>query len=743
MIGRWASRLARAGWFDRGAALLLLALFCLVRIWDPEPVDNARVKVFDLYQNLGPSQNAERPAVIVDVDDASLAALGQWPWPRTMLVRLLDRLQQAGAVAVGFDIIFAERDRNSPAEYAASMPELPGTVREALQGLPNNDDRLAQAFGRIPVVLPLSLTREARADEAAVRKPPVSIRSPLGVDALAYLIGADHVLSNVPALQKAARGTGLITYYPESDGVVRRVPAIFRVGKAVFPSLAVELIRVATGGGTLVVKAGRDGIESIVFTSPGGSAIEVPTDRRGRLWVHFSPHDPKRYVSAVDVLSGKIGRAQLEGRLILIGTSAIGLQDIKATSIERQIPGVEIHAQLIENILFQDNITRPFYADGIEFFATVALSLLLIAFLPVLGAWRTVVSGAALTGVIVGAAWLAYSREGLLFDLTFPLGTSFAVFLLLAFFNYFREERQRRQVRSAFGRYLAPTLVERLAADPARLRLGGELRPMSLLFSDVRGFTSISERFDAAGLTAFMNRYLTPMTEAILGRGGTVDKYIGDAIMAFWNAPLDDPDHAANACRAALEMIERLAALNAELAAEAAAAGTAPVKIAIGIGINSAECCVGNMGSQQRFDYSVLGDGVNLAARLEGQTKYYGVTAIVGEDTQAAAPGFAMLEIDLIRVKGKTKPTRIYALLGGPDRAASEAFRGLVARQAEFLAAYRRADWDVAETMLADIRVAGGEGLAGPCAIYAARIAQFRLAPPPADWDGVYTAETK
>jgi len=308
---------------------------------------------------------------------------------------------------------------------------------------------------------------------------------------------------------------------------------------------------------------------------------------------------------------------------------------------------------------------------------------------------------------------------------------------------YFRTERERQQVRSAFGRYLAPALVERLAADPSRLKLGGELRPMTLLFSDIRGFTGISERFDAEGLTNFMNRYLTPMTEVVLENGGTVDKYIGDAVMAFWNAPLDNPEHAKSACRAALAMLEQLKLLNAELKDEAEKAGREHIKINIGIGLNSAVCCVGNMGSQQRFDYSVLGDGVNLASRLEGQTKAYGVATLIGEETRSLASEFAAIEVDLVRVKGKTAPARVFTLLGGPERAQTDAFRALEALQAGFLVAYRAAQWDAAERALAQLREAGGAELAGLCAVYAERIAEFRKDPPLAGWDGVYVAETK
>jgi adenylate cyclase len=306
-----------------------------------------------------------------------------------------------------------------------------------------------------------------------------------------------------------------------------------------------------------------------------------------------------------------------------------------------------------------------------------------------------------------------------------------------------REERQKKWVRGAFTRYLAPAIVDQLARQPDRLNLGGEMRPMTLLFSDIRGFTGIAEQFDAAGLTAFMNRYLTPMTDAILTRSGTVDKYIGDAIMAFWNAPIEDPAHATNACHAALDMLDRLAALNAALAAEAAKAGKPPIKIAIGIGLNSAECCVGNMGSEQRFDYSVLGDGVNLAARLEGQTKAYGVPILLGEDTRALAPDFAALEVDLIQVKGKTAPARVFMLLGRPERAKTEEFRALADAQAVFLQRYRAQDWNGAEAALSALGRRGGADLGGLTDSYASRIAHFRREPPPPEWDGVYVAETK
>ena len=727
----------------RLGALLLLGLLCLVRVWDPTFVQFLRVKGFDLYQNLKPSAVAERPVVIVDIDDESLALHGQWPWPRTLLARLTERLAGYGVAAIGFDIVFAEPDRHSPKLYAESMPELPAAVRDALQGLAGNDDKFAATLARTRAVLGMSLLRADGAAPHATPPPPIAVRAPPGIDARHHLVGATSLLANVDVLQKAAKGSGLINPYTEFDGVVRRVPAVYRVGERIYASLAIELIRVATGGSTLVLRAGPDGIENIVFSGPGMPSITVPTDRRGRLWVHFSQHDPRRYVSARHVLDGSLPRERLEGRLVLVGTSAVGLLDMRATPLTGAMPGVEVHAQIIENILFTDHITRPFFADAIEFFTAALLSLVLIFVLPRLGAARTMFSGALMVGIIAGVAWLLYAQAGLLFDLTFPLACSMIVFSTLSYFNYLREEAQKKWVRGAFTRYLAPSIVDELARHPDRLNLGGEIRPMTLLFSDVRGFTGIAERFDAAGLTAFMNRYLTPMTDAIMSRGGTVDKYIGDAIMAFWNAPLDDPHHAANACHAALDMLDRLAALNSEFAAEAAAAGKEHPEIAIGIGLNSADCCVGNMGSLQRFDYSVLGDGVNLAARLEGQTKHYGLRILMGEETRKRAPDFAALEVDLIRVKGKTEPSRIYTLLGRPERAGLRAFQDLGAEQAAMLAAYRGRDWDTAAAALGRLRAAGGSELLSLCAVYERRIAEHRANPPPPDWDGAYTAETK
>jgi adenylate cyclase len=320
--------------------------------------------------------------------------------------------------------------------------------------------------------------------------------------------------------------------------------------------------------------------------------------------------------------------------------------------------------------------------------------------------------------------------------------------MFLTYSNYAREEAERRQVRDAFSRYMSPALVERLAEDPSRLKLGGEMRDMTLLFCDVRGFTTISEQFssDPEGLTKLINRFLTPMTNVILERKGTIDKYMGDCIMAFWNAPLDDDLHSANACRSALAMIDCMKQVNVELKAEADEKGMRYFPLNVGIGLNSGNVCVGNMGSDQRFDYSVLGDSVNLASRLEGQSKTYGVTIVIGESTRNEAPDYAAIELDLIKVKGKTLPVRIFTLLGDSEVSASAAFQTLAARHQQMLDCYRGQDWASAQQALDDCRVLAqemGATLDGLYDLYQERLDTYRETPPGADWDGVFTATSK
>jgi adenylate cyclase len=549
-------------------------------------------------------------------------------------------------------------------------------------------------------------------------------------------------LRNVPVLEQAAAGRGLFTILPERDGIVRRVPMIMQAQGVTMPSLSFEMLRVATGSDTILIKTDKAGIQSI-----GVKGFQIPTDAHGQLWVHYAQGDPSIYVSAVDLLDGRVPQDKIMGKLILIGTSSIGLSDIKTTPVSPAMPGVEIHAQVLESALTGEVVSQPSYGIALEMFAAVLMGLLVIAFAPGFGPVTLVAVGSLFATFLVGTSWFFYQHDRLLLDFTYPLLSTTAIYLTLIFASFVREQAQRRQIRSAFGQYLSPALVEQLAQSPEKLVLGGEQRQMTIMFSDVRGFTTISETYkdDPQGLTRLMNRFLTPLTNAILARKGTIDKYMGDAIMAFWNAPLDDNEHEINACNAALDMLERIDDLNRVREEEAQQGGHVYLPLNVGVGVNTGTCVVGNMGSDLRFDYSVLGDTVNLASRLEGQTKEYGLPIIIGSKTAGAIrEKFALLELDFIMVKGKKEPEVIYALAGREDVMHSARFQHLRNLTIEMLACYRSRDWDDA---LAAIergrRTDEALTLERLYNLYEARILEFKRHPPPQDWNGAYALLTK
>ncbi len=711
-----------------------------LRMIDPPPIEELRLRTFDFFQQAAPREASAHPAVIVDIDEESLKVLGQWPWPRTVIADLVDRLGGLGAAAVGFDVIFAEPDRYSPGSIIDLVHDLDEQSRERIRALPSNDQILAEAFRRSRVVLGESaVTGSGSQGEPAKRQ--IGIAS-MGADPAPFLIAYPGILRNIPMLEDAATATGMLTINPERDGIVRRVPLAMRAQGLILPSLSLAMLRAVSAAGQVIVRATPSGIQSI-----GIRELELPTDRNGQIWVHFGRHDGTRYVSAADVLAGRVPREKIEQKLVLIGTSATGLLDRQTTPVDPSMPGVEVHAQILENALSGTWISYPDYAMAAELAMAFFVGLAIILIAPALGAATVALLGVAIAAGLTGASWYWYTRQGLLFDFTYPLFSALAVYLVLVFTNYLREQAERTQVRSAFGQYLAPDLVEELVRAPERLVLGGEEREMTFMFSDVRGFTTISETYkhDPQGLTSLINRLLTPLTDAIIFHKGTIDKYMGDAVMAFWNAPLADVNHARNACFATLEMKRRIAALNSEREQEARAPGETVLPLRIGIGVNTGACVVGNMGSDLRFNYTVLGDAVNLTSRIEGQTKNYGVTIMAGARTMmAAGDDFAALELDVIRVKGKSEPEVVHGLFGASDVAANESFRDLRRLFTQMLTCYRRQDWVKALVALDACRAFESEyELATLLDLYTSRIRAFIEAPPPADWDGVYTSQAK
>ncbi|MBM3567880.1 MAG: adenylate/guanylate cyclase domain-containing protein [Alphaproteobacteria bacterium] len=731
------------------SAILALLLFMVgVQASDIEAIDVLRQRVFDSYHRFSPADlNAAlkaknlppRMAMVVDIDEESLAEIGQWPWPRSTVARLLQQINRYQPFAVGFDIVFADPDRMSPPRLAESFSVLDDKAVESLRGLPDTDAVFAQVLKTSRAVLGQAATpNKVPVQESAVRTAVAE----LGGNPRPKLLNFEGVVRNIPPLDQAASGRGLFSVNPEVDGIVRRLPAAVASDGHLYVTLGVEMLRVALGQSAVGLRSNPTGIESIFVQG----LPAIPTDINGRILLHFAQHDPARYVSARDVMAGKVPPDVLGRRFVLIGTSAEGLKDIRATPVDRAIPGVEIHAMMIEQALGGGFLTRPWYLLTGEWVALLISGLLIIFLLPLIGARWTVLMFGVIVAGLCATSWYLFVGHKMLFDAAYPVIAALLIYTLVTYANYAKEQAEREQVRGAFARYLSPALVEQLAQDPDRLKLGGEMREMTLMFSDVRGFTTISEQYktDPEGLTRLINRFLEPCTNLILSHKGTIDKYMGDAIMAFWNAPVDVKDHTAAACRSALGMFKAMDTLNAELEAEAKATGRKFNALKIGVGINTGICCVGNMGSSQRFDYSVLGDTVNLASRLEGQSKTYGVLTVLGEAAQVKVPGFACLELDLIAVKGKKEAVRIFTMLGDETVAATPEFRAMREKHDRILAAYRAQQWDACEALMAENRPALEKfEIGGLYDLYAERIAEFRANPPPANWDGVYVATSK
>jgi adenylate cyclase len=663
-------------WLQPVLALFVLGLLVALRIYDPPLLSDLRSLMFDQYQRLSPREYTPGiPVKIVDIDDESLARLGQWPWPRSQMAQLLEKLRAQGAIAVALDIIFAEPDRTAPANIATGwglQADNP-LVKQLQAEVKDPDQVLADEIAKGRVVVGLALTGQ-KTGFTVKRKAGVSKLGGSGVDPAKIVPQFAGVLPSLPLFQQAAAGSGSVNAVPDRDGIVRRVAMLLNGNGQLLPSLSAELLRVglnekgyiikASGAGTYkqlwLVRGLRSGIGEFAI----GKA-RIITDPTAQVWLRDTGHRAARYVPAWKVMDGTAG--DLSNNLILIGTSAAGLKDLRSTPNETAIPGVEIHAQIIEQIITGDFLQRPLWADVWEIAGMIMLGIALIALMP----WLRPIGCAVLGGVCVAAAvgfgWWAYKQWGWLLDPGYPASGALAVFLTGVLLSFQRSDVERRRVREAFRYYLAPAMVERVAANPGLLRLGGEMRDLTIMFCDIRDFTTIAEGMDATALTALLNDFLTPMTEAVLAHDGTIDKYIGDSIMAFWNAPLDEPDHARLACLTTLDMRRRLSLLNARLTERARLAGQVHRPIMIGIGLNSGQACVGNLGSREKFNYSAIGDNVNLASRIEGVSKNFGLDILIGEQTHAAAPDLAAIPIGDIFVKGKTVPARLYALIGGPE----------------------------------------------------------------------------
>ncbi|MGH6922376.1 MAG: CHASE2 domain-containing protein [Propylenella sp.] len=717
------------------AGLLTLLAVLLVHTANPGLFGRLSALVFDFEQNLKPRPEAGAPVVIVDIDEASIRELGQWPWPRSEIARIVDRLRELGAAAIAFDVVFSEPDRTS-LRRAAEMLTQAGAKLELPGDLPDNDEILAASFARNAVTAGFVLSNET---DAELPQPKTGFAF-AGADPKDFLFSFRGAVANLPILNEAAAGLGFYSFPPSPDGIVRTVPLVARGGEQLYPALSIEALRTAQGAGAIIIRAtgasGEADTGRPAMTALKVGAFEVPTGAAGDFRVYYSGMPSMPRISAarfLDAASSAQFAEQLAGSLVLIGTSAVGLRDLVATPRSAAVPGVEVHAEIIDQILGGAFLTRPDWAPGAEIVAAVVLTILLIIAVLLTGPLIGAIAALVIIAAAIAASWFAFANGQLVIDPILPSIAVGSVYIVATALLLLLTDRERQFVRDAFALYLAPTLVERLAEDPAALTLGGETREITLLFSDIRGFTSLSERMNPQDITGLLNRFLTPMTDVLLKNDATIDKYMGDAIMAFWNAPLPTANHPRRACLAALAMLKTLDELNAR-------EGT-PIKI--GVGLNTGVCCVGNLGSQQRFSYSAIGDPVNVASRVEGLTKQFGLQILITEKTKEHASDMALLEVDLVRVVGRGEPISILTLLGDEDHARSPEFSALFNAHSHMIASYRSANFADASAALERARGLAPARLHAFYDVYAERLAALKESPPEPGWDGVFTTLEK
>lgn len=676
--------------------LIVLAAATVFALREPFFVVALRESVFDAYQRLRPRVYQPVPVTIVDIDEASLNRLGQWPWPRLRLAELVERLRDAGAAAIVFDMLFAEPDRTSPSVWSGIGRGAPPAAAGG-GAMEDFDQRFAAALAQAPTVTGFALVNRAEGAPPARHAGFAFV----GGDPRPFVPGYAGAVNSLPLLERAAAGNGALNVGIAAGGVIRRVPLLLALGDELYPSLVAEALRVAQRADTYVVKtAGGGGEASFGGTATGIThvrigAYAVPTDSRGAVWVSYTEPEPRRYLPAWTVLDGSADRDRLQGAVVLIGSTAAGLQDLHATPLALALSGVGIHAQVIEQIMLGIHLNRPDWAKGAEVLLMLGLAALLLLLGGRIGAMATAVIGSLATLAAFAASWVAFREHRILIDPLFPAAAVLVTYIVFSLIRTLHSEREQRWIRKAFASYMSPKLVKQLVENPQELRLTGERRELSFLFTDLEGFTSLIEQAEPSLIVPVINAYLDGMIRIAFDHDGTVDKVIGDALHVMFGAPVADAAHAGRAVACALA-IDRFAHA---FARQQRAAG-----IPFGetrIGVNSGSAIVGNFGGDLKFDYTAHGDAINTAARLEGANKYLGTRVLVSEHTVALCPDFTGRPCGSLTLKGRSRPIRVYEPIDGtPDVGGSDyrtaaavarygdAFRLLEAGDAAALAAF-------------------------------------------------------
>ncbi len=724
---------------------------------------------FDQFNKMHPREKSDQ-TVIVDLDEASILKIGQWPWPRDVMADLTRRLTALGAKVISYDIVFAESDRTSPMNI---VPDLEGRIDDDVLNdifiLADHDEAFGRAIEESQNVV-MGFTR-ARAKDT--RYPPALIK-PMQIRPadkekfMDRVFAAPGVAANLPVLTREAAGNGSFMATPDIDGIIREVSLFVRfppkpgsygwdelpedikaMEPQLYPMLGIEALRVARSRKALNQlvpnKADDKSRLTTEYLLRVGQHYNVPVEADGKMWVYYRDIRQDEYIPAHQILDpafeDSIG-PKIRGKIVFVGTSAEGLRDIRSTPLDVFIPGVEVHVNVVEQILQGNFLRRPDLIVGAEAIAILASGVLIILLAPFVGAVFLALLSLGVIGGAFYGSWFLYVEKGILFDPVYLSLSVLVIFLVSTLLTYIRTEADRRQVRDAFGLYISPDFMKELTKNPDKLKLGGETKDLTIMFTDIRSFTSICEGLSPEEIIQLMNDFLTPMSDLVMQNRGTIDKYMGDAMMAFWNAPLDDENHERHACLAALGMQEALAPINENVRIKAEKIGKEPVLLRAGIGINTGPCAVGNMGSKQRFAYSTLGDAVNLASRLEGQTKTYGVNILIGHSTWEKVQDFATLEMDLIRVKGKIRPEYVYGLFGDEAAAQKSEFLNLKDAHDQMIRAYRSGEFNEVVKLAKECKRLEVLGLGVFYDLYAERGRKLSKNPPE-NWDGVFEATTK
>lgn len=687
--------------------------------------------------------------VIVAVDEKSLKAEGRWPWPRTKLARLVDRLSEAGASAIGFDIFFPEKDVYVPfdtVQEALKEKDLSQITNQELgqwlEEVGDSDTQFAKAIERSDrTVLGYFVypTEDAAGGDAEkinkihlnlldfsqysiVQRPQTGEPPPLRK---VYAVGM-----SLPKLMDAANSAGFTSFLPERDGVIRWVPMVMETGDYVFPPLSLQILQQATQL-SLAVRIASYGVDNLRL-----GELVIPTNEKGDFLVNFyGPAYTFTHYSATDILSGQVGRANLEGRIVLVGATAAGAHDIHTSPYGPLYPGVEIHANVMENILQGDYLLRPDWLLLLDLMVVIISGLILGIMAQFFAAYATAVFVVVGTLGYLAADWFMFTQKGVWIHTVFPVISQIFVYSGITLYRFIFEEREKRFIKGAFGQFLSPKVVQQLVDDPSLLKLGGERKVLTAFFSDVAGFSKISESLSPDQLVELLNNYLTEMTDILMAHDGTVDKFEGDAIISFFGAPIYFEDHARRCCFAALDMQKRLSELRTQWKKEG------KHELHMRIGLNTGPMVVGNMGSKNRMDYTMMGDSVNLAARLEGANKQYRTFTMISEDTyEQAREHIEVRELDSIRVVGKNQPVKIFELLGRKGEI-DDKIREIRSLFQAGLDHYKKRQWEEGITCFENILNKYDDD--GPSLIYFERCITFQNYPPEDDWDGVFALSAK